>query len=578
MNILQFLIDIRARDSGVNGILDRMQGQINRTEQAAGNLERRVSGLKNAFMSLPGAEFFTNPIVALGTGIGIVSKLGMEAGKTATAFEVLVGDTNKAKSLLGDLNQYATDTIYDPAGVQEAAKTMLGFGVSVNTVFGDLKMLGDVAGGNKQIMSQLALVYGQVAAAGKLQGQDLLQLINAGYNPLLDISALTGKSVAELRDEMSKGNISFDLMRQAFIRATSEGGKFYDMTNRIAQTPFGSFQQMLGGFTQKLLELYAAIEPLLIPAFDALSASMQLLNPIISVVGSTVSFLVNNANWLLAVLTPLAAAVAAYNGYMFVTQTLLKGWTIAQWAHVTAMIAAEKIQWLLNAAMNANPVGIIITVIAALAAGVIYCWNKFAGFRAFLLTMWDVIKGLGNIIKDYVVNRIQDFISGIGSLGKALKALLSGDFSGAWNYAQDAAKGIYGVNAAKKAIQSGVNLIGSTGDTYAAHLAREQAKQDDKSPDKISTPTAAGGVGSQTTASLGSGSGGSGGSRGGKSAERAGNITAGGSRSTNVTVNIQKFFDSINVTMMDRADSGELQRIILECMNRAMEVALTTAR
>lgn len=571
MNILQFLIDIRSRDNGVTGTLTRMQSQIDRTDQAAGQLQRTVGGLRTAFMSLPGADFFTNPIVALTTGIGVVSKMGMEAGKTATAFEVLVGDVDKAKSLLGDLNQYATDTIYDPAGVQEAAKTMLGFGVSVNNVFGDLKMLGDVAGGNKQIMSQLALVYGQVAAAGKLQGGDLLQLINAGYNPLLDISALTGKSVAELRDEMSKGNISFDLMRQAFIRATSEGGKFYDMTNRIAKTPFGAFQQMLGGFTQKLLELYAVIEPLLIPTFDLLSQSMRLLDPIIALLGGTISFLTKNSNWLLAVLGPLAAAIAAYNGYMFVTQTLLKGWTIAQYAQITAMMIAEKVQWLLNAAMTANPIGLVVAGIAALTAGVILCWNKFAGFRAFLLTMWDVIKGLGTIIKDYVVNRIQEFIAGIGSLGKSLQALFTGDFKGAWSYAQQATKGFLGVDAANNAIRGGANLIGSTGDNYAAHLAREQAKQAAKKENKISTPTAAGGTLTPTTVpTLGTG--------GTATKQRANDITAGGTRSTNVTVNIQKFFDQINVTMMDRADSGEIQRIVLECMNRAMEVALTTAR
>lgn len=574
MNVLQFLIDVKARDGGVTGTLNRMQSSINHTGQAVSNLELRVSGLKKSFQSLIGMDFLSNPFIAIATGIGYVSKLGMETGKTATSFEVLMGNADKAKTLLGDLSQYATDTIYDPSGVQEAAKTMLGFGVSAEKVFGDLQMLGDVAGGNKQAMSQLALVYGQVAAAGKLQGGDLLQLINAGYNPLLDISALTGKSVAELRDEMSKGNISFDLMRQAFVRATSEGGKFYDMTNHIAQTPFGRFQQMVGEFIQKLLELYNAISPLLIPAFGALSAAMQLLNPIISLVGATVKFLVDNANWLLVVLTPLVVAVAAYNGYMFVTQTLLKGWTIAQWAQVTAMIAAEKVQRLFNMTMNANPIGTIIAAVSALAACVIYCWNRFAGFRAFMKTMWDVFAGFGNILKDYVINRIQQLLSGIGSLGRAIKALFNGDFQGAWNYARQAAKGIAGVDAARQTIQSSKNVIGSIGETYATHLAIESPAAQAKN--KISTPTAAGGVGSQTTASLGGGGGdGTGGDAG---AKRAGNITAGGNRSTNVTVNIQKFFDSINVTMMDRADSGELQRIILECINRAMEVALTTAR
>lgn len=570
MNILQFLIDIRSRDNGVTGTLTRMQSQIDRTDQAAGRLQRTVGGLRTAFMSLPGADFFTNPIVALTTGIGVVSKMGMEAGRTATAFEVLVGNTEQANTILGQLNRYARDTIYDRAGVTEAARTMLGFGVSAETVYQDLTMLGDVAGGNKQIMSQLALVYGQVAAAGKLHGQDLLQLINAGYNPLMDIAALTGKSMAEVRDEMSKGNISFDLMRMAFQRATSEGGKFYNMTERLANTPFGRFQQFLSEVTEKLLALYAVIEPLIIPSLNTLSSLLNLLNPIISFAGSTVSFLTENAGLLLGVLGPLAAAIAAYNGYMFVTQTLLKGWTIAQYAQITAMMIAEKVQWLLNAAMTANPIGLVVAGIAALTAGVILCWNKFAGFRAFLLTMWDVIKGLGMIIKDYVVNRIQEFIAGIGSLGKSLQALFTGDFKGAWRYAKDAAKGFYGVNAAKQAIRGGASLIGSTGDNYAAHLAREQAKQAAKK-NKISTPTAAGGTLTPTTVpTLGTG--------GTATKQRANDITAGGTRSTNVTVNIQKFFDQINVTMMDRADSGEIQRIVLECMNRAMEVALTTAR
>lgn len=572
MNILQFLIDIRSRDNGVTGTINRIQSRIDSADQAAGRLQRTVGGLRTAFMSLPGADFFMNPVVAITAGIGAVSKLGMEADKTATSFRVLVGDTEKADNILGKLNRYARDTIYDRSGVQDAAKTMIGFGVSAETVYDDLRMLGDVAGGNKQIMSQLALVYGQVAAAGKLQGQDLLQLINAGYNPLMDIAALTGKSMAEVRDEMSNGNISFELMRQAFMRATGEGGRFYQMTERLAETPFGRFQQLLGEVTETLLNIYNVIQPLLIPTFDTLSALLQMLNPLISAAGSVVSFLRDNIEWLSAVLLPLAGALALYNGYMFVTQTLLKGWTIAQYAQITAMMIAEKVQWLLNAAMTANPIGLIIAAIGALTAGIIYCWNKFAGFRAFLITVWDVFKNLGSVIKDYVVNRIMEFLEGIGTLGQAIKALLSGDFQAAWNYSRSAVPGLMGTNAKRNAVSGFVGSFKSYDDTFNKNLAEQRSKNSGKKENKISEPRAAGGttVPLQNAPTLSQGS--------SKGKSLTNDITAGGTRSTSITVNIQKFFDNINVTMMDRADSGELQRIILESMNRAMEIALTTSR
>ena len=52
----------------------------------------------------------------------------------------------------------------------------------------------------------------------------------------------------------------------------------------------------------------------------------------------------------------------------------------------------------------------------------------------------------------------------------------------------------------------------------------------------------------------------------------------GGSRTNNITVNISKFFDNINVEMNDRTDTAELRRIILESLNRSLEIALSAAR
>ena len=563
-NILQFIIDIQSRQNGVVQQVQRVQNKLEDTDRSAQRLNGRLTGLKSALMSLPGAEFFTNPIVAMTAATGIIAKMGMDADKTAVSFNVLTGSMEKGSKLLGQINKYADDTIYDRLGTQEAAKTMLGFGVSLENVMGDLKMLGDVAMGDKQRMSQLALVFGQVAAAGKLQGQDLLQLINAGYNPLLDMSALTGKSVSDLRDEMSKGNITFEMLRQAFQRATGEGGKFYNMTNSIAETPYGRWQQLVGEFNSKLLEMYQIIQPALIPAMNGLSAILSMTTPIIKTVADGIGWVRDNLNWLVPILIGLGTAWAAYNGYMFVSTTILKGWTIAQWAQVTAMIAAEKAQRLLNAAFVASPIGWVVLGIGALVTAFALAWNYSEKFRATMWATWDVVKGFGIILKDYVVDRVMGFIHGIGALGSALIKLFKGDFEGAWKDANKFANGVMGidakVNMAKSTIQLGQNIPGY----YQTRLAAEKNKG-------LSEPESAGGTATDMALS--------GGTlptvNGGKGSEQA---VTGGTRNTQITMNIGKFFDYLNVTMMDKADGREIQRIVLESINRSLEIATSAAR
>lgn len=570
MNILQFLIDIRSKDNGVLSQVTRLQDRLDSADRSANRLSSTIGGkLRTAIMSLPGAEFFTNPIVALTAGIGVVSKLGMDADRTAVSFEVMLGSQQKAADMLNQMNRYAADSPYSRLGVQEAAQTMLGFGVEQQKVIPSLKMLGDIAMGNSERFKGLALVFSQVAAAGKLQGQDLLQLISNGYNPLNDISRLTGKSMSELKDEMSKGNITFDLMVQAMQAATSQGGKFYGMVDRIAHTPFGRFGQLVDQFKDTMLSLYKVIEPLLIPAFDLLSNIMTHSLPVIEGMQKGVRWLIDNFKTLAPYIYTAAAAWAGYNTYMFVSTTILKGWTVAQWAQVTAMIAAEKVQWLLNVAMSANPIGLVIAAVAALTAGVIYCWNKFAGFRAVVLTVWDTITGFGKAIKDAVVDRFWEIVDGIGAVGKAMVSLIKGDFEGAWKQAQTGAKKLVGVESAQRFFGSASAVVNKTGTLYQQHLSRETAKQkakdaaigDSKAVAGTTTGNVPFGTSTQTDAS-----------------GKANEITTGGTRNTQITVNITKFFDYLNVTMMDKADTAEIQRVVLECMNRSLETAMSAAR
>lgn len=180
------------------------------------------------------------------------------------AFEVMLGSATKAKNLLKEIGTMAAKTPFETSDLTDASKTLMGFGIAQKDVIPDLKMLGDIALGNKDRFKGLALVFAQVQSQGKLMGSDLLQMINNGFNPLQAISQKTGKSMSKLKDEMSAGKISFDMVRDAMVSATSKGGLYFGSMDKASATFNGQISTMKDNFS-----IFAGIVTK--PLFDVLS-------------------------------------------------------------------------------------------------------------------------------------------------------------------------------------------------------------------------------------------------------------------------------------------------------------------
>lgn len=570
MNILQFLIDIRSRDNGVIGQVTRLQGRMDAARESADRLSRTMGGLRTAFMSLPGAEFLANPIVAMTAGVGVVSRMGMEVDRASVSFANLVGSEQRAADLMGQMERLTP--LYGLGNITDIASMMVGYGVAQDKVVQGMSALGEIAQGDAERLRGLALAFSQVASNGRLNAEDMNQMIDRGYNPLMDISRMTGKSILQLRDDMSRGLVSFDMMASAMTAATQEGGRFNGILESIMNSPYGKYRQVVSSFQNTLLQLYQVVEPLLVPAFDALRAVLSAIQPVIGTLAQGVEWLAEKFRegnpWIIG----LTAAVAAYNAVALFSTFVLKGWTVAQWAHVTALIAAEKAQKLLNLAFVSSPIGWIAIAVGALTAAIIYCWHEFAGFRAFLLTAWDTVRGFGEMIWDALVTRFWALVEGIGAIGKALVSLVRGDFNAAWQEARKGAERLFSIYNPSDLVQGTREVVGQVRGNWNRHLDEEQRRQAERDGG-IADPRAAAGVALTGTDSPVTPGGGN-----ASPDSKAEAITTGGTRNTQVTVNIGKFFDYMNVTMMERTDTAELRRIVLECMNRSIETALSAAR
>lgn len=585
-SVLKFLIKLQADEGNVLGVARRTSQQLDEISRKAASTGARLreafsfSNFKGSLMSLPGMEFLTNPYTLISAGVGAVTAIGAQAEQTSVAFTTLVGSEEKAAGILKEINDFAAKTPYGNLDLTDNAKTMLNFGVQADKVNGYLRQLGDIAAGDKNKLGSLSLVFGQVASAGKMSGQDLLQFINAGFNPLKELEKMTGKTYAELQDMMSKGQIGFDAVAAAINHATSEGGAFAGMSDKLSQTVSGKFSTLVGNVQQAAVDMFNEIKPIVNDIMDLFLAIVppiaSAIRGIFSVIAGVIGFIVNWKTEL-----GLLAGVVAVGTIAFNAHAIAIGAVAAIQGVVTiATNAWTSAQWLLNAALNANPIGIVITVIAALVAAVVYCWNKFAGFRAFILTMWNTMKGFGNIIKEYVIDRLKTLLSGIGKIGEAFAKLFNGDFKGAWSSAVDGVKDITGITSAEKALKSTKQLAGGVAAEYDKNYRIESQKQQQKDTKKEAAIATPGTKGSSEEVVFNAASGGKSGKggKGGKGNKTAEALATGGTRNTSITMNISKFFDNIYVTMADRTDTAELERIVLQSMNRALAIATSTDR
>lgn len=266
------------------------------TELDKSGLSKGLSGLggfaKKGFSVIGsaaagGAKIATGAIAAVGTSLAGLGAAGVKYNASIqqyeTSFEVMTGSAEKAAQVIDELKKVGAATPFELPELADTTQLLMNYGFTADEAMDKMMMMGDISQGSADKMSRIAMAYGQMSSAGKVSLEDVKQMIEAGFNPLQEISESTGESMDSLYDRISKGTISVDEITASMQRATSEGGKYYKSMEKQSQTINGMIstlkdnaQQLLGEVVQPITEsVGSTLLPAAIDAVEQLTEAFK---------------------------------------------------------------------------------------------------------------------------------------------------------------------------------------------------------------------------------------------------------------------------------------------------------------
>lgn len=362
-----------------------------------------------------------------------VVKSGVEYNATMqsylTNFKVMLGSEEQAAEKLAEIRKMAASTPFSLDDLTNGTQTLLQFGIAADDTTGVLQQLGDISLGNADKLQTLVRAYGKMSSAQKVTLENVNMMIDAGFNPLNQICTATGESMADLYKRISDGKVSFAELESAVASATSQGGQFYNGMLEASQTFSGRMStlkdnvsaltgELTGGLFEALGELVVKVNEAAVSFLDDEEKMSQLKDTL---------------GTLASVVTAAGAAFVTYKGYLALTTAA----TIAHTTYTAAMTAAHKAAATgatglklalaaLNAVINANPVGLFVSALAALAAGFVTAYHTSETFRNAVDSAFDWIKDKAQTAIGAVVDWINELVAKLKGAAAALSNLKNG--------------------------------------------------------------------------------------------------------------------------------------------------------
>jgi tape measure domain-containing protein len=437
-----FRITFTMAATGATNATAALSGFVNGFNQAGGisgltsnfrtlfsSLSSSLGALRSAFNSMFSGLATGFATVFAVVGVAAITKLisltkelivegikyNAELEQTKMAFEVMTQSADKANKIIKQLREYADFSTFTTPQVADGAKLLMNYGVAAEDLMHVVRMLGDTSGGNVEKFKSQALAFGQIFSRGRVTGDNLRQLTEAGINPMQELMQITGKTSGQLQDDLEAGLISVDDLVKAFELATSAKGRFYNLQEKQSTTGIGMWSTIIDKFERfrgdATIGLFEGLKPILVSVIGLFEELNNSLGPIQEAFSTYLLPVIKDV--LLQVMNLLGLS----NGFDNLQEATV-GW-------IQALSGGIKVvMWLAN---------LVIFFFGAFATGVLTIATIIQGAWVLIKNFWSLFVTLGTatilsivgIIK-VLYNNFNDVFKGIYEIGAwAFKGILN---------------------------------------------------------------------------------------------------------------------------------------------------------
>ncbi len=217
--------ELKKQKAGVSGVSDEM---------------KKMKTLITGFIAAYGGKKLWDLLIG--------SNAEME--QYTTSLEVMLGSAEKASAMIAKMREFAAKTPLTLDNVISSGTLLMGYGADESNLIGTMTKLGDLASGNAEKMDRITLAYGQMLAKGKVTGEELRQMTEAGVPLQTALAESIGVTGEEFSKMVSKGEVGIDALNKAITELTTGDGKFAGMMEKQSQTMQGMLSTMQDNITE----------------------------------------------------------------------------------------------------------------------------------------------------------------------------------------------------------------------------------------------------------------------------------------------------------------------------------------
>lgn len=173
-----------------------------------------------------------------------------EMEQYTTSLEVMLGSASKASAMIEKMRDFAAKTPLTLENVISGGSLLMSYGVDESNLIDTMTKLGDLARGNAEKMDRITLAYGQMLAKGKVTGEELMQMTEAGVPLQTALAESIGVTGEEFSKMVSAGKVGIDDLNKAITGLTTGNGKFAGMMEKQSQTMHGMLSTLLDNLSE----------------------------------------------------------------------------------------------------------------------------------------------------------------------------------------------------------------------------------------------------------------------------------------------------------------------------------------